>query len=123
WRLAFSPDSRRLASVAMDHTVRVWDLAAGKQLAQLPGLRDSSSWYPEWGPVAYSPDGRTLATPGPDPGQLLLRDAPTFDVHLTLKGHTAEVSSAAFSPKGDRLVTASLDGTVRVWEAATGQQV
>jgi WD40 repeat protein len=123
WRLAFSPHGRRLASVSMDHTVRVWDPAAGKELARLPGLAGGRPWYPEWGPVAYSPRGRLLATPGPDPGQLLLRDAATYHVKVTLKGHTAEVCSAAFSPQGGRLVTTSRDGTVRVWDAATGQEV
>ena len=40
-----------------------------------------------------------------------------------LEGHTGEVTSAAFSPDGQRIVTASWDETARVWNAATGQQV
>jgi WD40 repeat protein/serine/threonine protein kinase len=39
---------------------------------------------------------------------------------LTLKGHTSHVSSAAFSPDGDRVVTASADRTARVWNVTTG---
>ena len=38
----------------------------------------------------------------------------------TLKGHTGPVSSASFSPDGSRLVTASHDITVKVWDAKTG---
>ena len=42
---------------------------------------------------------------------------------LTLKGHKGGVTSVAFSPDGQRIVTGSRDQTARVWEAATGQQV
>jgi len=42
---------------------------------------------------------------------------------LTLKGHRVEVTSVAFSPDGRRIVTASRDGMIKVWEAATAEQV
>jgi hypothetical protein len=42
---------------------------------------------------------------------------------LTLTGHTAPLLAAAFSPDGKRIVTASLDGTAKVWDAANGKQL
>src|SRR5262249_28342524 len=44
---------------------------------------------------------------------------PQSFLHAQLQGHTDYVYSAAFSPYGKRIVTASFDNTARVWEAAT----
>jgi WD40 repeat protein len=41
---------------------------------------------------------------------------------LTLKGHTGEVSSVAFSPDGKRIVSGSWDQTLKVWDATRGQE-
>src|SRR5262249_29376782 len=42
---------------------------------------------------------------------------------VTLRGHTADVTGVAFSPDGTRLASGSRDGTVKVWEAATGREL
>jgi tRNA A-37 threonylcarbamoyl transferase component Bud32 len=42
---------------------------------------------------------------------------------MTLKGHTAKVLSASFSPDGSRIVTASVDETAKVWDAGSGAEV
>ena len=44
-------------------------------------------------------------------------------VELTLRGHTALVSGAVFSPDGTRIATASNDGTTRLWDAQTGAEL
>jgi WD40 repeat protein/tRNA A-37 threonylcarbamoyl transferase component Bud32 len=72
--------------------------------------------------VAYSPDGKWLASAGAD-GAVRIWDALTGREARTLKGHNHEVAAVAFSPDGRQLASASLDRTVKVWDAGTGRMV
>src|SRR5262249_50874260 len=63
--------------------------------------------------VAFSPDGKTLASASWK--EVKLWDAQTGQELLTLQGHTSWVKSVAFSPDGKTLATAGDDGTVRLW--------
>ena len=69
--------------------------------------------------VAFSPDGRLLASAGGDKTVRVWRAATGAPVHK-LTGHKSGVSGVAFSPDGCLLASAGDDKTVRVWEAATG---
>jgi len=52
-----------------------------------------------------------------------LRQYHQYPGRVTLKGHSASVTSAAFNRGGQRVVTASLDGTARIWDAAAGTEL
>ncbi len=72
--------------------------------------------------VAFSPDGRLLATASYDETARLW-DPATGNYLRTLTGHTSVVFGVAFSPDGRLLATASYDKTARLWDPATGEHL
>ena len=72
--------------------------------------------------VAFSPDGKTIASASAD-DTVTLRDIATGRLLHTLRGHRDVVTSVAFAPDGRTLATASLDGTVGLWDVATGTRI
>jgi WD40 repeat protein len=121
--VAFSPSGRRLASLsqptrlvptAADGTIRVWEV---DPQATLPVLRGHGSYIY---PVAYSPDGRWIASGGWD-NTLCLWDARTGEACGRPWDNGDLVKALAFSPDGSRLVSARQD-RLQVWEVATGRR-
>lgn len=72
--------------------------------------------------VAFSPDGRTIAS-GSFDNTVILWNLQGQMLHPPLEGHEEGVMRVAFSPDGKLLASASTDGTVRLWEVESGRPV
>ena len=112
--IAWSPDSKRLASAGKDNTVQVWDASTGQRVLI---YRGHSDWVTA---VAWSPNGRYLASASRD------ETAPVWEASTGRQvfnpgGHAGHILTVAWSPQGKHLILAKTDGTMQVWDVSAGR--
>jgi len=118
-RVAISPNGARAATTSFDGSVKLWDLASGRELLTLAYTQPSSA-------VAFSPDGNRLVAGYRDGllkmWQLLPGEPPSLRELFSRVAHSGFVWDAAFSPDGSRLATGSADATAKIWDVETAQK-
>jgi WD40 repeat protein len=112
--LSWSPDGARLAvGTRYQDTTWVWQVAGGREPLILKGHTGNA--------VAFSPDGKSLATGGHD-GIAKVWDPSDGRELFALKGHPGWGLSVSWSSDGRRLAIAYEDGTALVWDVAANQE-
>ena len=125
YTVAFSPNGKLLASGGADRTIMLWNYPVGRvfgaPLVQTRGAPFPLSRGGSGSLVALSPDGRTIASGG-DSGQVLLTDARTGALQHVLRARDQALTDLAFDPSGHLLAGAYGDGTIRLWDPASGTE-
>lgn len=119
-RAFFSPDGKWLASIERSNSVQIWDVAkrtVRTRFVAEPGPGEAG---------AFSPDGRILATAaGSDDfnNGIQLWSTETGKLLGSCYGHKQPVQAMAFAPEGMTLASAAADGTIKLWNLATQQEL
>ncbi|MCB0020789.1 MAG: PD40 domain-containing protein, partial [Anaerolineales bacterium] len=113
----WSADGRRIATLSIDGHVRLWNARNGSLLYELPG--SFSVGISKKIGFGFSPDGNHLVTNHEH--ELIIWDV--SDDNLYLLGHAEFIRDGQWSPDGRKIVTSSHDGTTRIWDAATGDEL
>ena len=115
--IAFSPNGRILTTVSSDGTVVAWNAVTRRPVRKrASGFTDGVIEAP------FSPGGRLIACVGFD--RIRIWDVKSGrQLGAAMRGHTSVIWSAAFSPAGTTLATASQDGTLRLWDIGSQQQI
>jgi eukaryotic-like serine/threonine-protein kinase len=125
--VAFSPDGARLATVSggmlaipqvagKPGELLIWAATTGALIRKITGHDGPLT------AVAYSGDGKTIATSSWD-RTVRLWDSESGTRRATLAGHRDWVCHVAFDPSGPRLATAGADGAAHLWDIASGHPI
>jgi WD40 repeat protein len=115
--IAFSNDGSQAASVDSFGTVAIWDSSSFELIAAFKGHMHGAH------AVAFSADGRRLATGGSSSDAVKLWDLPTHRELTTVSGHGSIFLFVAFSPDGRWLAARNRDGQLHLWHAPSWEEI
>ena len=116
YEMVFSPEKKLIASYDKDDFVYVWDYT-GKEKFRFISNEDGTMINA----IDFSPDGNAVVCAGEE--GLLLHTDVRFGYRKEFTGTTDKLEDVCFAPDGKTMATLSIDGTVTIWNPATGEQL
>jgi WD40 repeat protein len=116
--IAFNPieGEVKFASVSSDRLVILWGMESKTPLSILSNHTQAVKT------LAFSPDGKLLATAGDD-GLIVIWDLDNRKLARTISAHRWMISSLSFLADGATLISASWDGNVKFWDVNSGAEI
>jgi WD40 repeat protein len=112
--IAFAPDGQTLASAGVDKTIRLWQMYRSEE-SPIRVLPHNNRVYD----VAFRPDGKLLASSSWRTIRLWREDGTLLSTNEAEQD--TDIFSIAFTPNGQRLVSASANGVIRLWQVDGGK--
>ncbi|MFC1878751.1 AAA family ATPase [Chloroflexota bacterium] len=109
-----TPDGKLVISGSYDKSLKVWDVATGREQRTLQGHKSGVT------AVEVTPDGSHVIS-GSRVGTLKIWDVANIRKVHTLHGHTDRVNAVVVTPDGSHVISGSSDNTLKVWNVATGK--
>eukprot|EP01064_Diplonema_japonicum_P023323 TRINITY_DN33760_c0_g1_i1.p1 TRINITY_DN33760_c0_g1~~TRINITY_DN33760_c0_g1_i1.p1 ORF type:complete len:396 (+),score=13.80 TRINITY_DN33760_c0_g1_i1:172-1188(+) len=110
WSVAWSTDDRSMVSCSMGHEIKLWDLRMEKTRWSILDAHDSMPIH-----QAIFGHNDTMVLSGGRDRKLRVWDAQTSATVATNTGHTGTVYHLALHPSGTRLLSSSVDSTMKLW--------
>jgi len=114
--VVFSPDEKHILSGSLDKTIKLWDVANGREIKTFLGHTDSIN------SASFSPDGKQVLS-GSHDKTIKLWDVASGREIRTFLGHTDSISSVSFSPDGKQILSSSRDKTIKLWDTSSGKEI
>ena len=110
WTVAFSPNSRILATGSRDHSIILWDSITGRKIQELSGHTD---WVKS---LDFDPSGHFLASGGND-NLVIIWNVSNGKLEGSFPGHDDNIVGIKYINAGKRLVSCSLNGSIIYWDS------
>ncbi|ETO25692.1 WD-40 repeat-containing protein [Reticulomyxa filosa] len=109
----FSPDGKKIISSSHDSTIRIWDVSSGQVIQKI----DTYPYRPI--DAQFSPKYKIIASAA---GTKIMLYTISGEFLRKMEGHHDNITRIQFSPDGEKIVSSSIDKTVRLWDVYTGLQ-
>lgn len=112
--IEYSPDGTKIATCSEDFTIKIWEIATGKEMTTLFGHTKAVN------DLAFAPDAKTLVSVGDD-NKVIIWDVASGKSIKVIKEHKNKVLGVDYSPTGEYFATCGKDKTVLLHNASSGK--